>query len=217
MKIFKRLEMNVKLVTIEGNIGSGKSTMINLLRTKYPEYQILDEPVSQWTALVDDNGKNLLQLYYEDKNRWSYTFQNCALVTRVTLALDAVYKAKATNKPTILISERGVLTDRYVFASMLREKGWLNQLEWNLYLLWFNYFQDVVTSKGVVYIRTEPEVCKERIARRGREGEEGIDMDYLNDLHKYHEDWLNNTSLPVLTIDSNADNLSKIVEFVNSL
>ena len=76
--------MNPIVLSIEGNIGSGKSTMLRTIRETFPEWNIIDEPVDHWMALKDENGKSLLECFYEDKNRWSYTFQNAAFITRYT-------------------------------------------------------------------------------------------------------------------------------------
>ena len=201
------------LITIEGNIGSGKSTMINRIREQYPQYKIVDEPVGQWMNMKDNEGKSLLQLFYEDKNRWSYTFQNTAFITRYLAAYEAM--AKET-EPTIFISERGILTDRYVFATMLKNDGFLNTIEWELYTKWFDHFKNLVSVQGIIYITTISDVCKDRIILRNRQGEESIPLDYLKELDEYHEKWIQNTDLPVLRITSDAQEITKIVDFVES-
>jgi deoxyadenosine/deoxycytidine kinase len=203
------------LVTIEGNIGGGKSTMINLLRKQYPEYTIIDEPVDQWLSMKNEEGKSLLQLFYEDKQRWSYTFQNCAFITRYLSAFQAMNKP--IDRDTIYISERGILTDRYVFATMLRDSGCLTQIEWDLYTKWFDHFKDTVKAAGIVYITTDPNVCKDRIAIRARTGEDGIPQEYLNELTMYHDRWIDNTDVPVLRITSEAKNVDEIHTFVQTL
>jgi len=201
------------LITIEGNIGSGKSTMINRIREQYPQYKIVDEPVGQWMNMKDNEGKSLLQLFYEDKNRWSYTFQNAAFITRYLAAYEAM--AKET-EPTIFISERGILTDRYVFATMLKNDGFLNTIEWELYTKWFDHFKNLVSVQGIIYITTISDVCKDRIILRNRQGEESIPLDYLKELDEYHEKWIQNTDLPVLRITSDSQEITKIVDFVES-
>jgi len=69
-------------VSIEGNIGSGKSTLMDQLRAERADWVFIDEPVSLWSSLRNEDGDSLLQLFYKDRTRWSYTFQNCALLTR---------------------------------------------------------------------------------------------------------------------------------------
>ena len=70
------------IISLDGNIGAGKSTLLKEIREQIPEIYIVDEPVDQWTYLIDENEKNILELFYEDKKRWGYTFQTCALLSR---------------------------------------------------------------------------------------------------------------------------------------
>jgi deoxyguanosine kinase len=230
-----------RFVTIEGNIGSGKSTLINLIRQKYPEYLILDEPVSSWMDLKDNQKKNLLELFYEDKFRWSYTFQNAAFITRYVSALQAIQKCNSSfinkttsmmseiqnsNQPfngidmpkkTIILSERGIFTDRQVFAKMLFNDGWLNELEYKLYMSWFDVFSASIHLHGIVYVNTNADVCAERIVRRARSGEELIAQDYLDSLDQYHKDWMKEVTVPLLEIDSDEGNLEVIHNFLQDL
>ncbi len=211
---------NIIYVSVEANIGAGKSTMIGHMRERFPHYRIVDEPVHIWQALKDADGKSLLENFYHDRQRWSYTFQNAAFITRMMGASAALEKAKSeasNNEKIVIISERGILTDRHVFASMLRADGSMNDLEWELYTYWFDHFSKNVKIDGIVYVTTESDVCKDRIKIRGRQGEESISQEYLDELHKYHENWLNNTDLPVLRITSESSELDKIDCFVQSL
>ena len=213
---------DIVYVSIEGNIGGGKTTMINHIRERFPDYRIVDEPVHIWQALKDSADRSLLQCFYEDKTRWSYTFQNAAFITRIMGSTAALEKAKSDivsghKEKIVIISERGIFTDRYVFASMLHADGSLNPLEWELYTYWFDHFSKNVKLDGIIYVTTESGVCKDRIKTRGRQGEESISAEYLNELHKYHENWLNNATVPVLRVTSEVAELDKIKEFVDRL
>ena len=57
---------------IEGNVGSGKSTFLKLLQEK--GHQIILEPVNEWCNLFNKNGKNLLEEFYGNQERYAYTF-----------------------------------------------------------------------------------------------------------------------------------------------
>jgi deoxyadenosine/deoxycytidine kinase len=211
---------NIVYVSVEGNIGGGKTTIIGHIRQRFPNYRIVDEPVHIWQALKDTAGKSLLANFYSDRSRWSYTFQNAAFITRIMGASAALEKAKSEagqDEKIVIISERGILTDRHVFASMLRVDGSMNPLEWELYTYWFDHFSKNVKTDGIIYVTTQSDVCKDRIKIRGRQGEEGISQEYLDELHKYHENWLNNTELPVLRISSEPSELEKVESFVQSL
>ena len=71
-------------IVIAGNIGVGKSTMIQYLQTKYKnnhKVKVLQEPVDEWTMMTDDNGVSILSNYYLDPVKFSFTFQVLVLET----------------------------------------------------------------------------------------------------------------------------------------
>ena len=187
------------LVTIEGNIGSGKSTLVKKLHEKFSkEWNFLDEPVDEWLKLKDEQGRSLIELFYQDKQRYSYTFQNYAYITRIR-------KLMETSTRDINITERCVLTDKNVFAKMLIDDGYMNQMEQQMYDDWFDFFKQHSNVDLVIYIKTEPEECKRRIDIRNREGED-IDIEYLDRLNEYHDKWINNIDQEnVLVLDGNTD------------
>lgn len=65
-----------------GNIGAGKSYLLSKLRKAHPEWCFIDEPVEFWESLKNNENESLLEVFYKDQRRWSYTFQNCALLSR---------------------------------------------------------------------------------------------------------------------------------------
>jgi deoxyadenosine/deoxycytidine kinase len=204
--------------SVEGNIGAGKSTLLAALRTAMPDVEFVEEPVGAWMTLKNAEGKSLLELFYEDKRRWAYTFQNCAILTR----LRAIKSALASTKKRVIVTERSVLTDRYVFAEMLRSSGDIDELEWQLYLQWFDTFAADLPVRGIIYLTTGVGTSAGRIVTRGREGEEHIPLDYLAALDDQHRHWITSTSLPVLKISTEADvavddNVTAIKKFVAGL
>ena len=215
--------MNPIIISLDGNIGAGKSTLLAEIRKHIHDVHLVDEPVGQWTALKNNEGENLLELFYKDKRRWAYTFQNCAILTRLKNIKDAVENLDPTLKhPQVIITERSVLTDKYVFAEMLRDAGLIDMLEWDLYDNWFNIFSKQYPVNGVIYLSTGSTTSKERIVIRNRHGEENIDLDYLDSLDRQHKKWIDNTNIPVLTLstepgESLETNLEKIREFINTL
>lgn len=215
--------MSSIIISLDGNIGAGKSTLLNELRTRIPELHFVDEPVGQWVSLKNREGKNLLELFYEDRKRWAYTFQNCAILTRlktIQKTLDSLAHIK--HPPQVIITERSVLTDRYVFAEMLKESGDIDLLEWDLYMTWFDTFARRQPVKAIIYISTSAVTSKHRIEVRNRQGEDKIDMKYLKALDDQHKKWVENTDLPVLTISTEEEvpveeNVEKIREFIERL
>ena len=72
------------IVSIEGNIGSGKSTLVKELQRRFSDkWDFVNEPVDEWVALKNEEGKSLIELFYEDKKKYSYMFQNYAYITRM--------------------------------------------------------------------------------------------------------------------------------------
>ena len=188
------------VISLDGNIGAGKSTLLAAIQERLDHVTVVPEPVDTWTSLIDDStGKSLLELFYEDKRRWAYTFQNCAILTRLKTMKDALAAAKPGD---ILVTERSVLTDRHVFAEMLRNSGDITSLEWTLYMKWFDTFAADLPIRGIIHVTTSPSTSAERIVRRGRHGEEHIPIDYLQALDAQHDRWLAATELPVLRIST---------------
>lgn len=191
------------IISLDGNIGAGKSTLLEALRNQCPEITVVQEPVADWVTLKNGEGQNLLELFYQDTARWCYTFQNCALLTRL-LDTERILRewTPAEGKLPVVITERSVMTDRYVFAEMLHREGKLDDLEWSLYLKWFEHYAANLPVKGIIHLTTSAATSKERIATRGRSGEEKIPMEYLESLHSQHEQWIATAHLPVLNVST---------------
>ena len=214
---------NPIIISLDGNIGAGKSTLLAEIRKHIHDIHLVDEPVGQWTSLKNNEGENLLELFYKDKRRWAYTFQNCAILTRLKNIKDAVEGLDPTLKhPQVIMTERSVLTDKHVFAEMLRDTGLIDMLEWDLYDNWFNIFSRQYPVNGIIYLSTSSATSKDRIQIRNRHGEENIDLEYLESLDRQHKKWIENTNIPVLTLSTEPGesvemNLQKIREFIEVL
>jgi deoxyadenosine/deoxycytidine kinase len=208
------------ILSLDGNIGAGKSTLLAEIRASIQDIYVVDEPVGQWTALKNANGKNLLELFYEDKKRWAYTFQNCAILTRLKNIKEAVENLPVTNsEPHVILTERSVLTDKYVFAQMLRDAGDIDPLEWELYDSWFSIFSKQHQVNGIIYLSTSSATSKDRIHIRNRQGEDRIQLDYLDALDRQHKKWIDTTDIPVLTLSTEPgasleNNLQDIRDFI---
>lgn len=181
------MALNPIIISIEGNIGAGKSTLLKYINERYPQAKLMDEPVEAWEKLTTSDGQNILQHFYADMDRWAYTFQNCCMLTRI-LIMKSILDANPDTK--LFITERSYLTDKYVFAKMLRDDGKLNDFEIKLYNLWFDNFTKDLPIHTIIWLKTEPSVCLDRIHIRKRRGEEHIPIEYLSRLDMAHSDWL---------------------------
>lgn len=203
------------IISIEGNIGVGKSTIVDLLKSKYNKEEnqsiiFLQEPVQQWETIMDESGVSILERFYKDQKSWSFAFQIMAYISRLSILKDAVKK----NPNSIIITERSLFTDKNVFAKMLYDDGMINKIEYQIYLRWFNDFIEEVPITGYIYLNADPKICSERISKRSRKGE-SIPLQYLEKCHKYHEDWLLNSDISKdmfinLDCSTDSDELPKI-------
>ena len=215
-------ETDTILISIEGNIGSGKSTILNHLKETYPHWTFVDEPVDTWMALKNEKGESLLEIFYKDKRRWSYTFQNVAVLHRFKKLHQALNHPDG-EKPRVIVMERSIFTDKMVFTRMLKADGCIDELEWQIYQEWFQHVNHLLPDMDAyIYVNTKPARCMERIIKRHREGESIIPVEYLERLHTYHDDWLAppQQKHPVFYYDNNMNDtftLDSIANFIENV
>ena len=130
------------IFTVDGNIGSGKSTLIKLMKKKYKslgdkKIVFLPEPVDIWESIKDKNGKNVIESYYGDQVKFAFPFQMMAYISRVHQIREIMNNS---DDNTIIICERSVYTDKHVFAKMLHDNGTMNDIEIQIYKKWFDEF-----------------------------------------------------------------------------
>ena len=193
-----------KIVSIEGNIGSGKSTILENMKKYFSEYSnvvFVDEPVSEWETITDPkNGENIIQLFYRDQEKYSFSFQMMAYISRLSL----LKKAYEENENCIIITERSLLTDKHVFAQMLYDDGKIEDINYQIYKKWFDTFSKDFPIDLFIYVDTMPTNCFKRVDKRSRTGENNIPLEYLNNCHIYHERMMEKFC-NVLHIDGNVD------------
>lgn len=198
------MENNNKIISIEGNIGSGKSTLLANLKLHYegnPRVLFVDEPVSEWENIVDKNdGENIIQKFYKDQSKYSFSFQMMAYISRLAVLKEACEK----NKNCIIISERSLLTDKHVFAQMLFDSGNIEDINYQIYRKWFHTFAQDFPIDAFIYVNTMPTNCFDRVNKRSRTGENNIPLEYLQNCHSYHEQMIDKFH-NVLQIDGNVD------------
>jgi deoxyadenosine/deoxycytidine kinase len=215
------------LVSIEGNIGAGKSTLINALRKRSSGWSIIDEPVGVWEAVKNERHETLLEVFYKDRRRWSYTFQSCALLSRfqnIERAIQSKSKKDWADEPgrheRIFITERCLDTDFNVFTKMLNDEGSIDMLEFDIYQRLFQHLRaNSAPLAGIIHVDTNPTECMRRIKARSRGGEDGISLEYLQSLDKYQRLWIESTSVPVLKLkgEGTPAELRSVVAFIQSL
>ena len=193
------------IISIEGNIGSGKSTFLSYIRENCSKKIIfVKEPVDKWEQIRDsETNETMLQKFYKDQKMYSFSFQMMAFISRFSILRETVRQ----NPSAIIITERCLYTDKYVFAKMLFEMKNIEDVNYQIYNKWFEEFACEIPINKIIYIKTNPEISFERIKKRNRIGESEIQLDYLINCHKYHEDMIKllSTTTEVIYIDGNVD------------
>jgi len=160
----------------------------------------------------------MLEVFYKDRLRWSYTFQNCALLTRFQNIESAVSKARQEGKvgKRVFLTERCLDTDYHVFTKMLKEEGSIDKLELDLYIRWLNQLKATATPlSAIVHVNTPPSICAERIKQRSRGGENAISIDYLENLNMHQTTWVDSTEMPVFK--TNLSDVTQVENFIEAL
>lgn len=195
-------------ISIQGNIGSGKSTIIKNLKEYFDKELaqsqltvcFLQEPVDIWETIKNKEGKSMVELFYSNQEKYSFAFQMMAYISRLSILKKAIKE-----NYDIIISERSLTTDKNVFAKMLFDSGKIEDIEYQIYLKWFEEFQNDIRDEYVIYIKTNPETAFYRVNKRSRKGED-IPIEYLQDCNHYHDTWLYREKYDkMLIIDGNKD------------
>jgi len=204
------LNEHITIVSIEGNIGSGKSTLLETLKSIFKENSnvlFLREPVDEWEKIKDKDGNTMLQKFYANQDVYSFAFQMMAYISRLTILRETVRdimnkvslnqdKNDTIDKKDryIIITERSLYTDKFVFAKMLYDQGKIEDVMYQIYLNWFDEFAKDFPVNDVIYVNTDPTNCYERIHKRARVGEEVIPLAYLSACHDYHNAFLDEST-----------------------
>ena len=145
-------------VSIEGNIGSGKSEALAFLAKALPTVPVFPEPVESWGCLTDK--------FYQNPQEWAFAFSVAVLLG-----------FRAPLKHSTCIVERSPLACREVFGQMLYNDGTLNCQEWALFKA---YHDELGWEPDVIFfVDTPVETCMDRIRQRGRSCEARITEEYL--------------------------------------
>lgn len=196
--------MKTQIISIEGNIGSGKSTLVEKLKNSLPtdKYVFVREPVDIWLSIKDNNGISILEKFYENQEKYAFSFQMMTYISRLHLLKETI----KLNPNKIIVMERCCLTDKNVFAKMLHDEGKIEDVNYKIYTMWFNEFLGDVEYSKFIYIDTDSKICSNRINKRSRLGENQISINYLEKCRQYHNEWLlslKNLKNNVLLLDGN--------------
>lgn len=148
----------------------------------------MQEPVDVWTSICDsETGESILEKFYKDPKTYSFAFQVMVYNTH----LEAFRKAVRENPDCVLlICERSIDAGRHIFAQMLRDDGMIDDVSFQVYTKLFESTAGEFPLDAILHLDVDPEICLERIAKRSRDGEGGIPLEYLEKCDRYYKKWL---------------------------
>ncbi len=177
-----------KFITVAGNIGVGKSTLVQLLCESMdctPFY----EPVTENPYLAD---------FYEDMIAWGFHSQVYFLMRRLRI------HRRLMNQPGIVIQDRSVYEDAEIFAHNLYMQGAISDRDYETYRELYHVLVEFLPPPDlVIYLRASVSTLQARIAKRDRSYERTISTEYLSELNGLYESWVEGFDLcPILTVPS---------------
>jgi len=183
-----------KFVAVAGNIGVGKSTLVELL-CDHLVWQPFFEPVTENPYLAD---------FYDNMRSWSFHSQIFFLTHRLRA------HRQLLDHPTSVIQDRTVYEDAEVFARNLYNQNLIHDRDYSTYRDLYDVLTQFLPPPDlVIYLRASIPTLVDRIANRGRDYERQITSVYLSQLNDLYETWIANFNLcPVLTVP--ADDLDYV-------
>lgn len=207
----------MRLITVEGNIGVGKTTFLKQIEY-IPDIKVIYEPVDDWLAYKDNDDVSIFEMFYNNKKRYAFTFQIMALQTRFE-NLVRICEEKKNDDNVVVVCERSIFTDYNVFAKTTNKEGDMSDVELQIYKKCHEFMTKLcnISIDKYIYLKASPEVCMERIKKRDREGEENITIDYLRLLDECHDKWLSSETSEMLTVNTEVPiDITSIIEFIKS-
>lgn len=177
--------MKKTFITVAGNIGSGKSSLTSLLGKKFG-----------WTPYyesVEDNP--YLADFYGDMKRWSFHLQIYFLSHRFQT------HKKIVESSGSVIQDRSIYEDAEIFARNLYEIGNMTQRDYDNYVALYAVMMEFLRPPDLmVYLKASIPTLQKQIAKRGRQYEQSIPAEYLQQLNGHYEKWIANYRLGKLLV-----------------
>ncbi|NIA26632.1 MAG: deoxynucleoside kinase [Desulfobulbaceae bacterium] len=188
-------------IAIAGNMGSGKSTLVEFLSRTYgvtPFY----EPNDENPYLAD---------FYKDMKGWAFQSQLYFLSNKFRLHQELDRQAG------VVALDRTIFEDAEIFATALFQMRKISKRDWQTYQSFYGAILDAIQPPDLmIYLRCSMRTLRQRIRLRGREMEQDVPLPYLKRLDRLYEAWISSYSMSdVLVLDT--DQLDYIHDLVHRL
>lgn len=177
-----------KFIAIAGNIGAGKSSLLEFLTRSYDV-----------APFYEPNDANpYLEDFYGDMRRWAFQSQMFFLASKFRI------HQEADRMPGVVIQDRTIFEDAEIFATALRQMRKIDTRDWETY---WSFYQTILRAIQppdlMIYLRCSIRTLRKRIRIRGRAMEQGIPLAYLKRLDRLYDSWISDYDLgEVLILDS---------------
>ena len=190
-----------KAIAIAGNIGVGKSTLVEFLSRTYG--------ISPYYEPSEDNP--YLPNFYEDMKRWSFHSQLYFLSNKFRI------HQKLDRMPGLVVLDRTIFEDAEVFATALHDMRLIDDRDWATYCAFYKSILEAINPPDLlIYLRCSMRTLKKRIKLRGREMEDDMPLSYLKRLENLYENWIQSYDMSeVLILET--DKLDYIHDLVHRL
>jgi deoxyadenosine/deoxycytidine kinase len=190
-----------KAIAIAGNIGVGKSTLVEFLNRTYG--------ISPYYEPSEDNP--YLPDFYGDMRRWAFHSQLYFLSNKFRI------HQELDRTPGLVVLDRTIFEDAEVFATALYEMRKIDKRDWETY---WSFYQTILAAIRppdlMIYLRCSMRTLRKRIRLRGRSMEQDMPLSYLKRLERLYDGWIASYDLgEVLVLDT--DNLDYIQDLVHRL
>ncbi|MBK7691600.1 MAG: deoxynucleoside kinase [Bacteroidetes bacterium] len=199
----------IKHIAIAGNIGAGKTTLTKKLAKHF-----------NWAPHFEDVESNpYLNDFYNDMHRWSFNLQIYFLNSRLRQLVDI------QNGNQVVIQDRTIFEDAYIFAPNLHEMGLMSKRDFENYKQFFETLKGMVNPPDLlIYLKASVPTLVGQIQKRGREYEENIRIDYLKRLNEYYNSWIDKyddgkllvIDIDKVNFDENKDDLAKVINLIEA-
>ena len=182
------MSINKRFIAVAGNVGVGKSTLTRMLADRLGW-----EPFFE---AVDDNP--YLADFYQDMRQWAFHSQIFFLSRRLR------HHHELLQRENSVIQDRSVYEDAEIFARNLYEQGAMSERDYRSYRELYEVLCAFLPPPDLIlYLRADVDTLLHRIRKRGRAYEQDMDPNYLRQLNRLYDEWIDQFTLsPVLTIEA---------------